>query len=435
MNLTRSLRATTPLVGLLLATLLAGCTEETAEALADDGFEVQPDPDMPLRGIARWDETRWPEAWVSYDGDRRGVARVDGGATLLGLPEAIDVEARLVTREGVVATTTFRTGSLPGALDLPEVSGSPLEEGYLLTTRFGLDGTEPVLWAFDAEGRVVWYHQLPEIEGVGGSPALYALRQEPGAVWVAVQGREARGVLRVPFDGSPTRWVDLPGAHHDFTLLEAGSIAYTRAAARTLDGETVTGDLLVVRAPDGTERIAWDSFATLDIRRHNGWDVMQDVQGDWTHANGIFWDPANRLWTVSLYWLRELVLIDDTTGNVVRRVEGMNTPKPFGPQHSPVRVSDGWWMLDNGNGSAHATRALHINDEGQHVESWAPPGDPYSPAMGSVRVRRTGIVMSMGMLNDVWVLPKSGNAPMLLRWESPGHGVGEADWVETLDVE
>jgi hypothetical protein len=414
---------------MLLPLLLACASDPKAVSL-----EVTADPENVLRAVARWDADVAPGAHVAFGDGQRTPATDAGEAILVGMPAETDIPVRLVGSDGAtLAETTHTTGRLPSAVPELAPEGTPFGEGWVVTTSFGFDGSPPVALAVDGEGRVGWYHMLDDLGAAfGGHPTTWALRlDDAGAVWLGVADETYQGYLRVPFDGSAPTRIDAPGAHHDFELLPDGSLAYTRAEERVIDDSYVTGDSIVVRAPDGTERVAWSAFDTLEVQRHSGWDTFSSIRGDWTHANGLAWDADAGRWSVSLYWLHQLVTIDDASGTVISVLDGHTTPERFGPQHAQTWVGDGWWLFDNAAPGA-GSRALHLAPEGTLLGEWRPPTGGFAGALGDVTPLADGrLLVTTGVLPDLWFVAPDVEETFHLKWPQ-ANSVGQAAWTPTL---
>ena len=158
---------------------------------------------------------------------------------------------------------------------------------------------------------------------------------------------ETGALESVPLDEeiAPSSMVT-PGGHHAFTILPDDGLAWLAYETRQVDGEAVIGDVIVVRDAAGNERVAWNSFDSLPVERHEAWDSL-GAQKDWTHANALAWNPASRSWLVSLYWLREVVEIDDASGVALRVLDGHETSSTFGPQHAASFEDEGVLLFDN----------------------------------------------------------------------------------------
>ena len=417
----------------MLTLALLACTEpettDTAEPAST--FAVELDPDMPLRATARW--PAGTESWVGWE-DRATEPTTAGEARLLGLPADTTLDVTLYDATGPRETVTVATGSAPDEFPTLEVSGEGFGSGYLVSTWAGPDGASPYAFALDGSGRLVWYESLTPFvpaDADRSNPVPWGVRAGDGAAWVSLMSWGA-GIAWLPFDGTPPRSRPLEGAHHDFEVLADGSLAYLRAVTRTIDGELVTGDELVLRSSDRTV-VLWNAFDALPIERHEGWSAFPEAPGDWTHANGVTLDPVTRTWTISLYWLHTLVQVDERTG-ASTLLDGRLTPEPFGPQHSPGWSGPGWWMFDNASPST-GSRALHLSPTGERLEAWAPPGNRYTPVVGDVEHRADDLLaVSMGPITELWVVgPASGGRETLLfvRGEGPA-SFGQVAWVDSL---
>ena len=414
---------------LSVALALLACTE--ASQVKEFGFQVGLDPAMPLRATASWDIDAAPDAWVRFGEGRVSPRSTSGSVLLLGMPPDEDIVAELVSEDGVLAEATLHTGDLPGWVPELETTGN-FGAGYISAVSFPLGGDPPSLVVIDGQGRVCGYRRFEELSrDISGHPLAWALQQEPGAAWVLLSDTDSQRAVRIGFDGADDVVIELPGAHHDLLRLEDGALAYTRSDERVVDDRFVTGDQLVVRAPDGTERVVWDAFATLPITRHDGWDQFFAIRGDWTHANGIAWDPDAGRWAVSLYWLHQLVVIDDTDGSVVSVLDGATTPEPFGPQHAPNWTGAGWWMFDN-NQPGRGSRALLLGPDGSRLDEWRPPDGGFAPALGDVTPVADGrLLVSGGTLPDTWLVTPGEDDLVRIRWPL-ATSVGQQQWTESL---
>ena len=318
---------------MLLALTLACTAPSTAETATPESLVVELDPDMPLRATARWPART--ETWLTWE-NRATAPTTTGEARLIGLPADTTLEVTLRDATGPLETVTVQTGSPPGDFPELDVMGPGFGDGYLVSTWAGPDGVSPYAFALDGAGRLVWYESLAPFvvtDRERANPVPWGVRAQDGAAWVSLMSWGA-GLAWLPFDGTPPRSRPLDGAHHDFEVLPDGTLAYLRAVTRTIDGEAITGDELVLRDSGDRTVVLWNAFDALPIERHDGWSAFPEAPGDWTHANGVTVDPVTRTWTISLYWLRTLVSVDERTG-AATLLDGRRTPEPFGPQHSP----------------------------------------------------------------------------------------------------
>ncbi len=419
-----------PMPALLVVVVLA-CTESSGTRAPAVPLTITADPDNVTRATARWEPAAPVEVWLSHGDGVRTPITTGTEMRLLGLPAGVETTVRLESADGVLGETTFAAGALPTDLAVPELVGEPsTEEGWVAVASFGFGGPVPSVVLLDSQARTVGYWRFDDLGDVlQGHPTVYSLRHTPGVLWAMVGEAERQRIARLPIDGSEVSYLDAPGAHHDFVVRPDGSVAWLRSVTRSTDAGPVTGDEILVHAPDGTERVAWSAFDTLPIERHYGWDAFPGIPGDWTHANGLDWDPQAGRWTVSLYWLRALVVVDDASGEVVQTLVGRDTPAGFGPQHSPIWVGDGWWLYDN-NDAGEGSRALHLSSQGEVLGEWL--HGEFSGAMGDVSLTDDGgLLVTAGVLPGLWRLDAELQPIWDVRWPI-GHTVGQAEALADL---
>ncbi len=431
-------------LAVVTCTALVACREPNGTPAGSVALDLVPDPDLPMRAVASWDADAAPRAWVRFGDGRVTPASTTGTIPLLGMPADTEIVAELVTEAGVVGEAPFHTGPAPDGLPTLDVEGE-IDAGYLVVSTTPLPGTPPALYVLDRHGAIVDARSFAAWGTPrAGQPSGWGVQVEPGAAWIQLSTAAYSGALRVdwegPIDATPESavesgaWVELPGAHHDLCRLPDGTLAYLRAETRTIEGEAITGDLLVVRSPDGTERIVWDAFATRPLERHDAWALFPDTPGDWTHGNGVTWDPEARRWAVSLYWLREIVVVDDATGAVVQVLEGDSASAPFGPQHAVRWKDDGWWMFDNADRTRGST-AVQISPAGEVLARWSPPTMLWGGLLGDVAPLDDGrVLVGGGVLPTTWLGRPDAAPAFVVNWP-PGTLVGQQHLVESLYAE
>ncbi len=414
-----------------LALLVIACTDPAGTSAPGIPLTVTADPANVTRATVRWPSDAPVEVWLRYGDDLRTPVTTGSEMRLLGLVPGAETTVRLESAEGVLGETTFTAGPLPTDLPVPERVGAPsTAAGWVAVASFGFGGYVPSVVLLDEEARTVGYWRFEDLGApVQGHPVVYSLRRTEGVLWAMIGEAGRQRIARLPLDGSEVTYVDAPGAHHDFVVRDDGSLAWLRAVTRATDAGPVTADEIVVHAPDGTERVAWSAFDTLPLERHHGWDTFPGIPGDWTHANGLDWDADGGRWTVSLYWLRALVVVDDATGAVVQTLVGRDSAAGFGPQHAPIWVGDGWWLYDN-NDAGEGSRALHLSPEGEVLGEWL--HGEYSGAMRDVSLTEDGgMLVTAGVLPGLWRLDDALSPIWDVRWPI-GHTVGQAEAVVDL---
>lgn len=330
--------------GVVLAWALAGCAASQAidvrVQVQDErgtGVVVRWEQDASARGSVRWTDP--------VTGELRTTPPRAGHAQrhlVLGLPpgetQTLDVVIDGVRVAGVDVVPRDALDDLPA----------------FETVRGTWDGWSAIPWTDPVGGRA----GVVVLDGAARPIAWSASPLFPTDVgwrWNAegapslvhnVMG-EVSSLEDVPLDTEvATSSLATPGGHHAFTLLPDGRVAWLAGTTRQVEGEEVLGDTLIVRDAAGTERVAWDSFASLPLERHEAWDSL-GRQKDWTHANALAWNAASRSWLVSLYWLREVIEIDDADGAVLRTLDGHAVSSAFGPQHAASLEGDGVLLFDN----------------------------------------------------------------------------------------
>jgi hypothetical protein len=133
----------------------------------------------------------------------------------------------------------------------------------------------------------------------------------------------------------------------------------------------IVGDMVVEFTPAGEIVWSWDTFDHLDVHRigYDAHDAYWHVRGfpgaaDWTHGNGVTYDPADDCVLVSLR-LQDCVLkIDRATGEIVWILgDHQNWPKALQPKLlTPVGDSFRWpWHMHNPRITSEGTIVLFDN--------------------------------------------------------------------------
>lgn len=157
------------------------------------------------------------------------------------------------------------------------------------------------------------------------------------------------------------------GFHHDIIEMPNGhymAMSYVfKDVFLDADQKThhVCGDLLVEFDRQGHKLWTWNSFDYLDAQRiHSGYEgfVTDPATGedsnDWTHGNGILYQPEDDTVLLSMRHQDWVIKIDRKTGAILWRLgpDGdfkLTSGEWFWHQHSPQWQSDGSLLLyDNG---------------------------------------------------------------------------------------
>ncbi len=253
-------------------------------------------------------------------------------AVLLGLAPITDYEVYFEATDAsgttCVGPLALTTGSFPASLPLPRstVLEADRAEGFHLLPV--LTETAFSMIVLDRNGQAVWGKVLHETEdgGAGEStiPFTFRLRLDPfGRGVVFNEQRMATGdtgqITTMSWRGEVLESVHLEGGHTDFEVLPDGGTAILGWDMRSFDDDrNIVGDTLLLREPDGEVREiwnAWDTF-TVDLSRRYPENFFRDgvPVEDWTHANGLTYDPSDDSFLITVTEPSSIVKVDRATG-------------------------------------------------------------------------------------------------------------------------
>jgi len=424
---------------LLLPLLFTGCA--AGPALFDVVATV--DPDIATVVHVTW-STAEPEAdrvmfgstdTYGLETPQEADATTRHEATLLGLTADTDVHFSVVGATESSADAVTHTGPLPS--DLPEFAVvSPMDDAemgpYILTSTITLTADESTVQVLNLDGEPVWYWRpdvgvvsvRPMVDGTG----VYFIAENP-------EDRSATTLQRVTWDGSVSE-LALPYAHHDAIEGAAGGWVTLVTVFQDVDGERVAGDDIVEVSEDGSTRVVWDAFENLTVERNSGWDASSlDGAADWTHANGITYDPGDDSYVVSLYFTESVVKVDRLSGGMAWQLGGSHSDftfeagETFGPQHAPQVADGGLWLFDNSSYSRGSRLVEYSLDAASWAASltwaWVTPDMDWTPVLGDVERFDDGFVLSSwGIAGQVRAVSSDGEEAGELQLED-GQTVGQ----------
>jgi hypothetical protein len=244
------------------------------------------------------------------------------------------------------------------------------------------------MFVLDAAGRMVWWNLpdwgvIPSVHLDGGS-LLYVQSSHDEMPLARVR--------RMRFDGTIVEDLPIAWAHHDVLPVPGADFAVIVGEPREIDGETIVGDSIVEVGTDGTQRTVWSAFDTfpVDISALSATTAYPEGT-DWTHANGLAYDPAEDAYYLSLFYLRCVVKIDRASGRTLWVLGGDHatiTPsEDFGPQHAPEWTGDGLEFFDNAYGRAGGSRLVRYAVDGSEanlVWQWSHPESLFVVVLGDV---------------------------------------------------
>lgn len=247
-------------------------------------------------------------------------------------------------------------------------SGTPSSEYRIFDLSVEPDMTENAIIAAAPDGTTRFFLPRPaKTTIIPAVPAGIKLRQNGTLLFTqdnaALEVDELGKVLWKVSAAS----VGVSDFHHDIIELPNGHFMAMSYAFKDvyydLDKQThhVAGDLLVEFDREGNRYWTWNAFDHLDPQRiHSGFEgyVTDPANGedanDWTHGNGILYDPDDDSVLLSMRHQDWVLKIDHKTGAVLWRLgpDGdfkLTSGEWFWHQHSPEWQPDGSLLLyDNG---------------------------------------------------------------------------------------
>jgi hypothetical protein len=406
--------------------LLVACT-----ANAPPDARVELDSNVGTIAIVEWET---PTSTVGSVRTPDGRATPDSSGTshrhvVFGLADDTTHELAVVVDGEDATTVSVRTRAAPDS-----VPSFTLERGtwhgWAVASYQDLAASVAGIVVVNERGERVWWHEI-----VAAEDSEYATTAlwDGGSIWfnaVSYRGAAIR-VIDIMTGDVEEGWY--PNVHHEFALLPDRQLAMLRSTARQVDGETVLGDQLVTGTfGDPEPRIVWDAWDTLEPERHAAWDSLEHGK-DWTHANGLTFDPTTGRWIVSLYWLKMVLAIDDASGDIVATLDGDEVADPFGPQHSPEISGDGILLFDNELIDGRS-RLLDIGWDGTTRWSWAPEVEEHALVLGDVdRLADGTTVSSWGPSGMIVALSPDSEEVWRVQAES-GYILGQVDVTDTVDL-
>lgn len=270
-------------------------------------------------------------------------------------------------------TTSFTTEMpLPGFIPAFDVEGEgPGFGGYVMFDLLQFPGPGASgLFVIDGDGVTRWHLGL--MDDVTGPEVVFAAAQllaDGSVLFLRNHTLYVRDELGAEVLAIADEEAGLTGLHHDVQLLPNGNFLALSFSFRDVEYEdlgtvNVAGDLIVELTPEGDVVWSWDAFDHLDPqRRRDDFDTLildptsLEPAYDWTHGNGIVYEPDDDTVLFSMRHQDWVIRIDRATGDVLWRLgdEGDFTLQDgswFFHQHSPQWQADGTLALyDNGVGN------------------------------------------------------------------------------------
>jgi hypothetical protein len=351
-------------------------------------------------------------------------------AVLVGLPPETEVWFQLADGETRDPVTRFLTTG-EGPDWWPEaraLEGKGQGDPGFISVGFRLNVTEFYAVILNADGDPVWWMKNEGASGEGSSRvALSHDRQkvywntfhikEPAA------GRQG-GFFVASLDGETVEFVSSPLAHHDFWLHEDGTLTYPAYDKRMSDEREITGDQLVERSPDGTERVLWTSWDTHEFV--NGISGETPI-GFYTIANQVNYDSAEDAYWVSVRNLDTILKLDRDSGSLIWQLGGddsdFQVDSPFVGQHGFDVVGGDLLVHDNSSSETRLSRIVYyqLDEEVMTAElqqSYTYADDYYTSSLGDALALDDGNTLAIwSSAAEIQELTPEGTVVRKMGWE------------------
>jgi arylsulfate sulfotransferase len=362
------------IAALLGSILVASCSGQ-APTVADTGvagplmIEMNPSGRAPLAGVARFTTTEPTRATITVTDDAgHSFSRTSGDEfateheiVLLGFRPSRKHQVRLTleNRDGT-STEAARVSIISPELsyrtapvEVTVHDAAAMEPGLTLIPMFrwlnhDVDPNYSQLLIVDADGEIVWSFETRstamEFKRLDNGHLLYLgfdrIIFEVDMLGNLVRQWHATGTVKVAPEGSIP--VDTDTFHHDVLVMPSGNILTLSTEVREIADwytseedpnaprktQPVIGDKLVEFQPDGTIVNEWKFFDLIDPYRigygslttgfyaiaYDG--ILDEPAPDWTHMNGIDYDPATDSILVSTNHLSTVMNLDRATGKL-----------------------------------------------------------------------------------------------------------------------
>ena len=345
-------------------------------------------------------------------------------ALLLGLPLdteiSFQVEASSAQAVGSSAVSEIRTSPPPAGFPTLTFTGEPAAgPAYQIIP---VDGSSNQVIIVDRQGRVVWYQLLDTNRHV----VRAVLSPDRDAVVICLAawpGNPEAGTIQwVSWTGDIQREEEIVGSRMDLAQLPDGTIAAITRSEQ--DGYDAVGDAIVEIAPDGVQTEVWNSWTALDEDLYEIASV--EPGGDFTHANALDYLPDRDAYSISLWELQTLLLVDRSTGAREWTMFGVENDWSFTAGTEEIErmhqheLTDGRLLIfDNGSTERLVSRVVELSlDEATQTatEVWSYTREPsvYTYIKGDVRrLEDGGTLVVWSTSGEVQVVDQEGE----VRWQ------------------
>ena len=394
--------------------------------------ERNPNEAAPLVALVRFAAAAPVQTRITVDDGRRARHVVYGperdparGLPIVGM--RADTEHRITVAGGGAAPVAlaYRTPPLPAdsaewpAIGVASARAEEMQPGFTLlsvrrrantrqtfmtppqvrfTTRWGL------LMVLDEDGEVVWYYRAgARIAGVHqlANGNLFFHHVDFRSIEMDMTGEVVRTFYASGRPGGAVEGavpIEAASLHHQPHQMPNGNFLAMTANARTIEdyytsetdpdapraAQPVVGDRFVEFTPEGEIVWSWDTFDHLDVYRwgYHLMEVYWHNRGfprhlDWTHGNGLTYDPADDSVIASLRHQDAIVKIDKASGEIVWILGDHGNWRSPQKEKLLAPAHDFRWHYHGHNPRVTAEGTIMMYDNGIcRAVPWAPQAAP-----------------------------------------------------------
>ncbi len=360
-----------------------------------------------------------------------------------------------IARSGDYKLTTNTVPVVLPDLDIYTSDASGGTDGLILTTLIS-NISYPVI--LDADSDLVWWY----VEDNGKLTATRAQLSVDGEsilfngfniddYFVGEDGSTETAeddafIYKVSLDGTQSSVFTTPTAHHDFTELPDGTLAYLTAEFQEVGGKMVRGDGVAELSPDGSIVQVWSAWDDPEL--YASW--YDSHYFTLPMANALEYVESDDAYYVSIGQVLDggcFLKLDRSSGQLLWVFGGEASDfdmaavqRAFSHQHQFDVLDGGLLIFDNGVDNIMDSRAVEYSldqDSMQADETWSYHADPplYTYALGDAsRLPGGGTMITWGTAGQLDELNPDAELVRQLRTEI-GAGIGYISWLDGLNAE
>ena len=342
-------------------------------------------------------------------------------AMLMGLPASSDVSIEAVATPGDGSPPASiqgkaRTGAQPATLPvLTFGSHDPAKASGGYTLILILYPNSTWITIVDARGRYVWW-KLVNLRIL--SAHLSMDRQAVVVLKRAYSATTGGFVERIPLDGSSSSEIAATGGHTEFVEVADGKYAVLGWVIRTFGTRKILGNTIMEVSDGAPITVVWNIFdhitPNLKMTWSNGIYGADKTVEDWSHVNGIHYEPKSNSYYVTTGPALNVALRYDRGTGKVRWIIG---------DSGNIKSADGSKLVS----SPHSIQSLESPDKVLLFNRAAPGGCSYasevvvneaSKTASTTWTHKSGSGYQVYFLGDA---ERLDNGNTLINWTTAGH--------------